>query len=249
MKGTSRLLLIPILSGACALGWSITFTGVSGNLSAQASFLVSGSQLSVILTNTSLSDVLVPTDVLTAVFFNVSGTPLNLTQSSAVLTSGSSVEFGTTDSDGVVGGEWGYRGNIGASEFTSNGATFARSYGISSTGLGLYGPGNRFAGNNLQGPTSLDGLQYGITSAGDNLATGNKPVTGDYALIKNSVTFTFTGLPSGFKESSIKDVEFLYGTALNEPHFGPPAVPGPATIIPFGTGLLWMLLQRRKRRR
>src|SRR5262249_38071850 len=146
-------------------------------------------------TNTSDGDVLMPVDVLTAVFFDVSGPALSLTPTSAVLNGGSTVFFGTTDPGNVVGGEWAYKGGL-------VGEPAGDHYGISSTGINLFGPGDRFPGNNLQGPDSPDGLQYGITSAGDNPATGNSPVTGDNALIQNSVVFHLSGLPAGFDPST-----------------------------------------------
>src|SRR6185503_11805094 len=96
-----------------------------------------------------------------------------------------------------------------------------------------------FPGSNLQGPASPNGLQYGITSAGDNTATGNTPVTGTNALIQNSVVFTLSGLPPGFNPAtSISNVEFQYGTDLSEPHF--PGVPEPATLVLMAGGALLM---------
>src|SRR5262249_54506972 len=132
-------------------------TGSSGSLAASADFSLSGNTLTITLTNTSTSDVLVPTDVLTGLLFN---TPTALTPVSALLPAGSTVFFGP-NGGGNVGGEWAY----------------AFQGGTSSSGLGIFGNAN-FNGSNLQGPTAVDGLQYGITSAGDNLATGNQAVTG-----------------------------------------------------------------------
>jgi hypothetical protein len=60
--------------------------------------------LVVTLTNKSLTDVLVPSDVLTAVFFTLAG-DLTLTPLSAVLGLGSTVLFGVTDPGGIVGGK------------------------------------------------------------------------------------------------------------------------------------------------
>lgn len=196
----------------------ITFNGSGGNLAASATFDVTGTNLIITLSNTSSEDVLVPADVLTGVFFD-SATALSLTRISAVVPGGSSVLFGGTDAGGVVGGEWAYRPLNIANEPN-------REYGISSSGLGLFGPGDRFPGNNLQGPTSPGGLEYGITSAGDNPATGNTPVTGTNALIDNSVVFTLSGLPVGFDPSTqISHVTWQYGTSLSEPH-----LPEPATL-------------------
>lgn len=84
----------------------ITFSQTVGSLSASVSFDVSGSDLLVVLSNTSSADVMVPVDVLTAVFFDIAGDP-TLTPSSAVLSAGSVVLFGgTTDPGGGVGGEF-----------------------------------------------------------------------------------------------------------------------------------------------
>lgn len=186
----------------------ITFTGGSGTLAARVDFNVSGTNLIVTLTNTSSADVLVPTQVLTAVFFNIAGNPV-LSPLSAVVAAGSNVLFGTTDPGNVVGGEMAYRRGL-------TGTSGSARQGISSTGLGLFGPGNRFPGNNLQGPASPAGLQYGLTSATDDPTTGNTPVTGTNALIRNSVVFTLAGLSLSFLLSDISDVSFQYGTSLLE---------------------------------
>src|SRR5678815_4938452 len=51
------------------------FSSSSGSLAATASFNVVSGNLQVILTNTSTADALVPTDILTAIFFDVIGNP------------------------------------------------------------------------------------------------------------------------------------------------------------------------------
>jgi hypothetical protein len=230
------------------MGWShqvaaipITFAGGAGSLNAQVVFDVSGTNLVVTLTNTSSADVLVPADVLTAVFFNIGGNPV-LSPLSAVVAAGSNVFFGATDPGNVVGGEMAYKAGLA-------GAPGGATRGISSVGLGLFGPGDRFPGNNLQGPDSPNGLQYGLTSAGDNPTTGNTPVTGTNALINNGVVYTLAGLPAGFLLSSISNVHFQYGTDLSEPSF-PGAGGGlfdlPASSILLGAGLIGMVWVRRR---
>lgn len=217
---------------------SITFSGSSGSLSASASFSsCNTNQLCVTLTNTSNFDVLVPIDVLTGVSFNTTSS-VSLTGVSATVAPGSTVHFGTTDPGGVVGGEWGYG--------TGGGALL--SYVIASAGY--LGTGTQFPGTDLQPPVSLDGLQYGITSAGDNLATGNTPVTGTNALIKNQVQFVLAGLPQGFDPSNeITAVRFQYGTATTEPYYdGNPNdtnVPEPGAIFLLGGGLAVLAVFRR----
>ena len=188
---------------------SVQFSVVSGSRAALADFDLVGSELRVILTNTSTADVLVPIDVLTGVFFDVPA-PVALTRLSATLTAGSSVLFDSAPAGGIVGGEWAYKAGLA-------GAPQGAKSGISSAGLGLFGSGDNFPGANLQGPASPNGLQYGITSAGDNPATGNTPVTGANALIKNSVTFAFS-FSQSFSLDEISNVSFQYGTALNEPN-------------------------------
>jgi hypothetical protein len=218
---------------------SITYSGSSGSLAAEASFDLSGGNLVITLTNTSTSDVLIPTEILTALFFDINpSTPL--TKISAVLGAGSTVLFGSTDAGGVVGGEWAYKPGL-------SGAPASAGLGVSSAGLGLFGPSDLFPGSNLQGPGSPDGLQYGITSAGDNAGTGNAEVTGSNALIKNSVVFTF-GVQSGFTLDSISNVQFQYGTGLGDPHFSSNNVPEPTTVIIwsmlFGLGFAWFKMRK-----
>jgi uncharacterized protein (TIGR03382 family) len=119
-------------------------------------------------------------------------------------------------------------------------ATSAAS-GPTPPGLGIFGNAN-FNGPNLQGPVGVDGLQYGITSAGDNPATGNTPVTGSNALTKDAVVFTLSGLPQNFDVSRIGNVWFQYGTALSEPQI-PTPTPGAAAILGLG-----LAIQSRRRR-
>jgi hypothetical protein len=199
----------------------ITFSASSGSLAASASFETTGTQLIITLENTSSQDALVPTDILTGLFFDVNGSSPALTRVSAIVPNGSAVLFGTTDPGNVVGGEWAYRAGLLGPAGTT--------YGISSAGLGLFGPGDRFPGANLQGPADPDGLQYGITSAADDPATGNTPVTGANALIKYSVEFILSGLPEGFDPlTAIDNVNFQYGTALSDPLIHSPE---PASLI------------------
>jgi len=213
---TNKTLLCTAAMLVCASASQATispplFTFSSGTRAASADFSQRGGNLVVTLTNTFDGNVLVPSDVLTAVFFDISSSP-TLTPVTATVAAGSSVVY-TTNCDvnpcaGAtnVGGEWGFGSGL-APQGPVTGA-----YGLSSTGArsGL-GAANFPTGLDYQSPAALDGLQFGITSAGDNLATGNTGVTGS-ALIKNAVVFTLSGLGAG--PYTISNVFFLYGTSI-----------------------------------
>lgn len=213
----------------------------SGHLAASASFDVdpsNASRLIVTLANTSMHDVLVPADILTAVFFSITNPTVVLLPVSAVLGPGSTVQFGAAPG-GVVGGEWAYRSGLTGVVEDIAGV----GHGISSAGFGLFGAAN-FPGSNLQGPVAVNGMQYGITSTSDNPATGNAAVTGMNAFIKNEVVFTLSGLPEGFDPaSSISGVMFQYGTSLEEPRLASVPAPGAAALM----GIAFASLMRRRR--
>ncbi len=232
MRLQSITAIIVLATGVVAYG-DMYFAASQGDLAASVNFrVVSPGHLEVTLSNDSTADVTAPNQILTAVFFDIDS-PLTLTAGNAVLGPGSEVLFGTTDPGNAVGGEWALQQGM-------SGAPGNRAFGISSSGLGLFGPGDVFAGSNLQGPADPDGLQYGITSAGDDPATGNTPVTGTNALIRNSVVFTLDYSPSlPFK---VENVLFQYGTDLAETSIPglPPTTPVPAPaatllgVIGFG---------------
>jgi MYXO-CTERM domain-containing protein len=219
-----------------------TFSGgdLGGREAAVTFSDMGGGVLGVRLDNTAAEDVLAPDHVLTAVFFNLLGAPV-LAPFSAVVAPGSAAVFGGTDSGGVVGGEWAF----------GPGAGFG--YGISSSGFGIYGA-PAFPGTNLQGPAGVDGLQYGLTSAGDDPGTGNAAVTGDFALVQHAVDFQFTGLPDGFDFGGVHDVFFQYGTSLDEPGVRascdpepPPSAPEPCSFAVLGLGAFGLWRRRRAR--
>jgi hypothetical protein len=209
----------------------LLLAGESGDLSASVKFEVSGSDLIVTLTNTSTVDVMNPSMVLTAVFFTIEG--VSLTPESAMLASGSDVNIGIANG-GDVSGEWAYADGL-------SGAPLGADQGISSSGLGLFGPGDLFGTHDLDPPVSPNGLNYGITSKGDIPTTGNPQVNTTWTkqvepLIQYAVVFTLSGLDGiTLTRDSITNVSFQYGTSLCEPNV---SVPEPATLLLLGCGLI-----------
>jgi len=245
LAATAAIVALPLMAAA------ITFSASDATRSASVNFEVIGGELVVTLTNTSPNDAAVTTDILTAVFFTAKGDPL-FTKTSAGLTPGSTTTAypsGTgsgTNATGV-GSEWAYLNNL---------SVFGQNEGLSSSGLGVFGKDDRFdTVTNLEGPDSPDGLQYGITSLGDDQATGNGDIQNS-TLIKNSVVFHLDLNGNTFDPyTDITDVRFLYGTALTDTVLtggcseGCGVVPLPGTLTLLGTGMLGLLGWTGRRRR
>ncbi len=136
-----------------------------------------------------------------------------------------------TDPGTVVGGEWAFRGN-GFCPVVGNAM-----YGISSSGFGLFGDGT-FPVSNREGPEAVNGIQYGLVSAGDDPTTGQMAVSGMRSLVQNETVFTLTGPPAGFDPSAdISNVSFVYGTDLSGIDPRLTGVPEPSTIVLVLIGL------------
>lgn len=239
------------LCGAASAG-SVSFTGTNGsNHTARATFDYDqiGSTLSITLENLG-GDVMAPADLLTTVFWDLTpagqqGQP-TLTPLSAMVSNGSSLVFGNGATN--LSMHWAFRDDI-------NHGSIGQQYGISSTGLGIFGQGDAFNGTGSRGHGSPD---YGITSQNDNLSTGNNQVTGFRPIIKHSMTFNFE-VEGLFDLSWIDNVHFLYGTSLDGDSFGgtpdqpnnppdnPPLVPLPAPVWIAASGLALVGIARRRR--
>jgi len=214
-------------------------TGMS--LSATAELDVLGGNLVVTLSNVG-GEVMAPSDVLTAVVFelpkNEAGVAtVSLTPISAMVPLSSTVVYGSMgglDGPRSVGGEWCY-------------SITPPPTGIGSAGLGTFGSPKDdayFDVKNLQGPANVDGIQYGITSLIDNVVYGNAAVTGDNALIQNSVVFTLA-ITGNLDPRDIYDLHFWYGTGAEGPDI--PGVPEPVSMVMLGCLGAGMLVTRKLR--
>jgi hypothetical protein len=244
-----KFLLFSLLVGfswftASSTASAYSVGGASGDLSASATFdVLGGGILKITLTNTSTADVSDPAQVLTALFFTIDQT---LTPVSAVLGAESRVWYDDPPPSGNVGGEWAYASGL-------SGAPGGATQGISSSGFGLFGNAN-FQGDNLDDPVDVDGLNYGITSSGDDLLTGNAAVTGGnppnyknrFPLIQDTVIFTLSGLDPDFVASAdtITNISFQYGTSLSDTNV---PVPEPGSMLLFGCGLIGLAAFGRKK--
>jgi hypothetical protein len=238
---TKGLKAIAVMAIA-VVGSFLTAGSAKAVLSATGDFSISGTNhLILTLTNTSQDDANVPTEILTAFFFNIALNP-TLTPTSAVL-GGTSIVIGDNDpvingqpAGGVVGGEWALGQNIAALN------PFGASYGVSSAGFstGAFGQPN-FPGDDLSPPTAINGVNYGIAPAGYTAAGDVGGLTNAGGLIKNSVVFdlgTFAG-----SLADITPIAFQYGTQFGETSITVPD--GGMTVQLLGAAFVGLGMVRR----
>ncbi|OUL30576.1 hypothetical protein BV378_03590 [Nostoc sp. RF31YmG] len=205
-----------------ATGSNSASGGASNALGASVVFddsLISQGKLQVTLTNTG-PGATVPSDILTALFWDITGNPTGLSLYSAtapkvVANNGAST---TNNVDLKALNEWKLpnTGNGGTTSLAS-GSGVSQHYGIGTAGLGIFqgGGGQQF--------------NYGIISGYDS----PNPAVAGGTFVKDSATFVLSGLSTNFNIQNINNVRFQYGTALNEPsitknqgtYFTPPPPP------------------------
>ncbi len=226
------------MPGSYALA-SVSFGGTDGNgREATAVFSASGSTLTIVLSNTALSgaaigDATKQDQMLSAIFFDLSTNstltlqsavasgPLGIYQQNSTVNANANgllqqpivanlaAAGSTNGGPGAFKGGWQYREQfVDFSGLTQN-------RGIGTNGLGI------FNGNQVK---DVDNLDYALTSLEDKVATSQAKQLFNMPLIKNAITFTFTGLPNGFSldTTTISNVRFQYGTSLNEPSITDP---------------------------
>jgi hypothetical protein len=241
---TTKTILTAALSFlvSTAYATTITFTGggtngASGNnLAASAEFDLSGSTLTVTLTNTATSSnaKYVPSDVLTAVYFG--------TTSLAALTPETATLDGSTviSPDGTnVGANWEFLGGFSPVRGLVN--------GLSASGLSVFGQGNFNNCTTTSSCNNLGGIDWGLVPSFFPPSQGINGGVNGTTLVDDSVQFTLTATP-GFSLASVNSVQFQWGTTNSEfSADGFSSAPEPSTLLLVGGGMILAGLWRRKR--
>jgi len=198
-------------------------------LSASATFSLVGTDLQIVLTNTStFSGSYVPSNILTALVFDQGSSNNGVTLSPTSATANVLIQ-GPLPSGTTIGDFYDYKSGISSSVWP--GAT----QGISTAGFNIFGQGN--FGSNGQ---NVDGFGEGIVGPGYTTGNDHIPTT---PLVQNSMTFLLT--PSAtFDVDNVTHVFFQYGTALEGQ-----VVPEPSTLAIAGLGALGFLTYGLKRRK
>lgn len=233
LLGLSSLASVTVCNISEANAAAITFTGSGNSFTGSANsraalvtFDTRGTNLIVTLANTSSADVVFPEDVLTNLFFNLSGDP-TLGRVSALIAPGSREIHGLpVPTGGIVGGEWRYDPNVNIASLPT--------VNQSLSALGVYHPRFNFPGPLLR---PGGGVDWGLVGPGDNSLTGSRDITYRTGLIRNSVVFTLSGLPINFNPATdVSNVFFQYGNSdfimAGTPNSSPNSqnVPEPSTI-------------------
>lgn len=251
VRGFVALLLSMIGSMAQGITYTATGQGDATNktLSASASFAVFDQKLIITLSNTATYDANDANDILTAIFFSITGNP-TLSGTSAVLGPDTAIKNrpGMSGPGMNVGGAWAYHDS-------PTGLPHDATEEISIANLKSFGKGSRFSGLKL---APSGGAAFGVTTDFDSLGN-DKGSFKHQQLIENTVVFTMGGLPTNFTLADISDVSFQYGTDLKSADLdlagtidggsnGNSTVPEPTTTMLVVAGLLGTFALARKPR-
>jgi len=235
------------LVGTSAQAAPIIFSGSTTNpdgnaaLSAKATFSTVGNQLQIALENTADATSMRPSDLLAAVFFEVSGASLSMAYVSG--TAESLVNHNGTANGGSTnaGSQWAYAHNA-----AGLGGGVTQDYGVGGAGFGIFGAG-------------VDGADWLIVS--DNFSGGGNLSSNKNPFVKNSITLLLSGLPVDFDPvARINNVRFQWGTGLSEPSTTALCLtcttttqslptPEPGSLLLLGSGVAAVTQRLRRRRK
>jgi hypothetical protein len=265
MKRTLQLVFAVAMTtmfAQAASAASITFVGSSGGLVAATRITdIGGGVLRIELGNFG-SAAVIPVDVLTGVMFDGNNAVLSsLGNISAFTSSTTTITNPNSCGAGAAACPNGANLNVGGEFASAANPLGVYDFGISSSGLGIFGQGN-FIGPDLSNPTAVNGLNFGMVSIPNGISGGANPQVLSQPLLRGVVTFNVQGQVGFNPATGITGVRFQYGTALTDANFigtplppgvptpfdvGPTAVPEPASLMLMGSGLLFGARSMRKR--
>lgn len=244
--------ILPVSSRAVTFFASDTIGGYTYSASADFMHDTLNNLLVITLTNTASAPAANQGQTLSGLYFDLTGNPV-ITKASANVGPGSTIVNDSPSlNDALIGREYAFRNNMNAAAATF---TDAR-YGISSTGLNIFAPGDRFdTSGNLAGPASVAGDDFSIVPL-SQVSFSSGGLTGT-PFVRNAMRFTLhTPVGFNFATNSIQNVAFHYGSGQEFPTIRPPSekpnVPEPgvtALLVGSAFPALWLLRRNRRRRK